>query len=390
MTFGAMAAWQAWLLLAGSRRVAAALFLIKLRPPRMLVPSLLALAARARRVAGPDAVGAHPPRGVARRHRRDRDRPGARGRRGHAPGRSGAAAPRPDAHRARFVVVDAGEDARTAKRGGTARIAEARRLAASSEQVALATTADGLVEGLTDDAVLVETALDRLSPVGVARYVVAAVSRRRCRALHHRRRDGPAARCVGRRALGLRGGGNVAITAFDVRPTLGSGRRGPMPRSERPTSRSPTSPSKPQTVHITLARGSRRSPIAEPTWRRRGVPAGRAARAPAATRISMRTSRPPTTRSRWTTMRSPGSRAQPARGRRSWESTRRGSACCSAAIRTCVPRSSRRRRTGPGREDVVIFDRWAPSHAARDAGALLRAARGHDVARRRERPGGER
>ena len=41
MTFGAMAAWQAWLLLAGAAALAAALFLIKLRPPRLLIPSLL-------------------------------------------------------------------------------------------------------------------------------------------------------------------------------------------------------------------------------------------------------------------------------------------------------------------------------------------------------------
>ena len=43
-------------------------------------------------------------------------------------------------------------------------IAEARRIAASSDQVAIATTADGLVQGLTDDSVLVEAALARLAP----------------------------------------------------------------------------------------------------------------------------------------------------------------------------------------------------------------------------------
>ena len=41
MTFGAMAAWQAWLLLAGAAALAAALFRIKLRPPRLLIPSLV-------------------------------------------------------------------------------------------------------------------------------------------------------------------------------------------------------------------------------------------------------------------------------------------------------------------------------------------------------------
>ena len=41
MTFGAMAAWQAWLLLGGAAGLAAWLFLRKLRPPRVLVSSLL-------------------------------------------------------------------------------------------------------------------------------------------------------------------------------------------------------------------------------------------------------------------------------------------------------------------------------------------------------------
>src|SRR5450432_1728281 len=41
MTFGAMAVWQAWTLLAVAGAAAAALFLIKLRPPRLLIPSLL-------------------------------------------------------------------------------------------------------------------------------------------------------------------------------------------------------------------------------------------------------------------------------------------------------------------------------------------------------------
>ena len=36
-----MAAWQGWLLLAAAAALAARLFLIKLRPPRLLVPSLL-------------------------------------------------------------------------------------------------------------------------------------------------------------------------------------------------------------------------------------------------------------------------------------------------------------------------------------------------------------
>jgi hypothetical protein len=41
MSFGAMAAWQAWLLLLGAGAAAAWLFTIKVRPPRVHVPSLL-------------------------------------------------------------------------------------------------------------------------------------------------------------------------------------------------------------------------------------------------------------------------------------------------------------------------------------------------------------
>ena len=41
MTFGAMAAWQAWLLVGGAAAIAAGLFLVKVRAPRSVVPSLL-------------------------------------------------------------------------------------------------------------------------------------------------------------------------------------------------------------------------------------------------------------------------------------------------------------------------------------------------------------
>jgi hypothetical protein len=41
MTFAAMSAWQAWLLLLAAGTAAALIFLIKLRPPRTVIPSLL-------------------------------------------------------------------------------------------------------------------------------------------------------------------------------------------------------------------------------------------------------------------------------------------------------------------------------------------------------------
>ena len=53
--------------------------------------------------------------------------------------------------------------------------------------MALATTADGLVEGPTTDLALIETALER-SRAGGGDATVAASRRRDGRSLHHRRR----------------------------------------------------------------------------------------------------------------------------------------------------------------------------------------------------------
>ena len=41
MTFTGMAAWQGWLLLAAAVGIAVGLFLLKVRPPRVIVASLL-------------------------------------------------------------------------------------------------------------------------------------------------------------------------------------------------------------------------------------------------------------------------------------------------------------------------------------------------------------
>ena len=41
MSFSGLAAWQAWALIAAAAGAAIALFLIKIRPPRIAVPSLL-------------------------------------------------------------------------------------------------------------------------------------------------------------------------------------------------------------------------------------------------------------------------------------------------------------------------------------------------------------
>ncbi len=155
-----MAAWQAWLLLAGAAALAAALFRIKLRPPRLLIPSLVlwsrvlddvrqqTLWERIRR-----AVSLIVTVIVALTL-------------GLAVVRPGRAADGGNRSAGRLLVVlDASWSMDAKTRGGETRweraIGEARRLftASSGAEMALATTADGLVEGPTTDLALIETAL---------------------------------------------------------------------------------------------------------------------------------------------------------------------------------------------------------------------------------------
>ncbi|MCC7009247.1 MAG: VWA domain-containing protein [Acidobacteria bacterium] len=165
MTFAALSAWQAWTLIAVAGVAAALLFRMKVRPPRIVVPSLLlwrrvfdraaALTwwERVRRVVSlaitvlvavalAVAVGRPGPRVSA----------SSRGR--------------------LLIVLDASWSMRARTSDGATRwahaVSAARALAqaAGSEDVAIATTADGLVEGPTSDVALVATALDRLSPSG--------------------------------------------------------------------------------------------------------------------------------------------------------------------------------------------------------------------------------
>jgi hypothetical protein len=71
-----------------------------------------------------------------------------------------------------LVVIDSSWSMQARTRSGETRwqraIAEARRIAAasSSVEVALATTADGIVQGPTLDGTLIDTALDRIAPAG--------------------------------------------------------------------------------------------------------------------------------------------------------------------------------------------------------------------------------
>src|SRR6185295_6395775 len=71
-----------------------------------------------------------------------------------------------------LVVIDSSWSMLARTSGGETRwdraIAEARAIAASSggDEVAIATTADGLVEEPTTDAALIDSALDRIEPAG--------------------------------------------------------------------------------------------------------------------------------------------------------------------------------------------------------------------------------
>jgi hypothetical protein len=134
-------------------------------------------------------------------------------------------------------------------------IAEARRIAATTEQVAIATTADGLVQGLTDDAVLVESALGHLAPAGYGDTSWPTVSG--IESVHFIT-DGAVPRHLDPSVVVhsvFEPAGNVAITAFDVRSTLGAGRRGPDVEVGTAYLEVANFSPKPQTVHITMVRG---------------------------------------------------------------------------------------------------------------------------------------
>jgi hypothetical protein len=219
MTFGAMAAWQAWLLLAAAGGCAAALFLLKLRPPRVIVPSLLlwrrvldeareiTLWERIRRavsLVATIAIALALALAVARPSR--------------VAGTTAASEDR------RLVVLDSSWSmmARTAsgERRWDRALGEARRLIASGGEVAIATTADGLVEGPSSDLTLVETALDRLSPAGGESTIFPRIGG--ADAVHFIT-DGALTRPLDPAVVVhsvFESAPNVAITALDVRPPV--------------------------------------------------------------------------------------------------------------------------------------------------------------------------
>ena len=227
MTFGAMAAWQAWLLIAAAAGLAAALFLIKLKPPRLLIPSILVwtrvlddvrqqtLWERIRK-----AVSLVLTLIIALALALAVVRPGR------------AASGGPQAAGRLLVVLDASWSMEAATKGGETRweraIGEARRLftASSGAEMALATTADGLIEGPTTDLALIETALERVHAGGADRT---SWPRLAGATAVHFITDGAAARPLDPSVVVhsvFEPAANVGITALEVRPSLAPGNAG--------------------------------------------------------------------------------------------------------------------------------------------------------------------
>ena len=308
MTFGAMAAWQGWLLLAGATALAVFIFRLKVRPRKVRGAVAAFLGPRAERCAGADAVGAHPPRRVSRHHRRDRDRSGAGA--GLRPSRvAGRARARTTGAVGRSVIViDSSWSMLARTSGGGTRwsraIADARRLAAGVRRRGRARH-DRRRPGRGTDS---RSRADRIGARSHharrrRRGRLAGRRRRRRRVLHHRRRD-----AAGRATAGVlvrsvfESADNVGITAFDIRPALG----GPSAAGQAYLEIANFGPA--QQVHLTLARGdgvAARSAVRH--GGRRDAQAGRSTSIAAATRGARARSRRAATRWRWTTRPSPGS-----------------------------------------------------------------------------------
>ena len=167
MSFGTMAAWQAGLLVGAAAAAAWLLFRIKVRPPRVQVPTLLLwrrVFDQARelswweRVRRAVSLAATVTIAVALALAVTRPAPAAG----------------PSAQGRTLIVLDSSWSMAAHTSTGETRweraVRQARRLAAAAGggDVALATTADGLVEGPTSDLALIETAIDRLAPAGGA------------------------------------------------------------------------------------------------------------------------------------------------------------------------------------------------------------------------------
>jgi hypothetical protein len=250
MTFGAMGAAEAWLLLGGVGALAAWLFLRKLRPPRMLVASLLlwqrvldepraiTLWERIRR-----AVSLVLTVVIALVLALAATRPSLR-------------SATPSASRGRvLIIIDSSWSMATRTRSHESRweraVAQARRLAAaeSGNPMAVATTADGLVEGPTTDLRLIESALDHITPSGGD---VTAWPQLAGADTVHFITDGAMARLLPAGVVVhsvFEAAANVGVTAFDVRPSLLTANAGDAYLEI--VNFAPAA----QSVHVTLTRG---------------------------------------------------------------------------------------------------------------------------------------
>jgi hypothetical protein len=250
MSFGTMTAWQA-LLLVGVAGVAAwLLFRIKVRPPRVQVPTLLLWrkvfdharemtwwerVRRAVSLAGTIVIAAALALAVTR--------PG--------PSRGPASQGRT------LIVIDSSWSMAARTSSGETRwqraVRQARALAAAAAggDVALATTADGLVEAPTSDLALIETAIDRLGPSGgedTAWPHVPGANQ------VHFITDGATERFLGKDVTVhsvYEAAPNVAIVAFGARPAASAGAPGGEAYVQVANYSSQT-----QNVRITVTRGA--------------------------------------------------------------------------------------------------------------------------------------
>lgn len=220
MSFAAMSTWQALALISVASALAAGLFLMKVRPPRVRVPTLLLWqrvfdqtreltwwerVRRAVSIAATVVLAALLALAVTR--------PGPR----RGPASSGRT----------LIVLDSSWSMAAYTSSGETRwqraVRHARALAnaaAAAGDVALATTADGLVEGPTPDLALIETAIDRLGPAGGDRSVwprVAGTDN------VHFITDGAVARALGPDVTVhsvFEPASNAAIISFGARPAV--------------------------------------------------------------------------------------------------------------------------------------------------------------------------
>ena len=165
MTFGAMPIWQGLVLIAASAAAAHFIFRMKVRPPRVQVPTLLLWRRvfdqaremtwweRIRRVVSMAAtIFIAVALALAVTRPGPASGPASRGR--------------------TLIVIDSSWSMAAKTSTGETRwqraVRQARLLAAAAGggDIALATTAEGLVEGPTADLALIETAIDRLTPAG--------------------------------------------------------------------------------------------------------------------------------------------------------------------------------------------------------------------------------